>query len=254
MGKWIVGNWKMNGSLELSDNFVPALVEGMSPKASEPGNKVALCPPAPYLLKLADSCENTPLQVGAQNIHPKASGAFTGEISPAILKDLGITLCIIGHSERRQMFGDTNSFVAEKLASLLAEGITPILCVGETLEEREANRQEAVVGEQVKAALEGVTPEQGKQLSLAYEPVWAIGTGRTATPEQANSMHQAIRGMLQTKFGEEIASGIPLLYGGSVNPENAEQLMGQTEINGVLVGGASLKPEQFRSIINQGLS
>jgi triosephosphate isomerase len=212
--------------------------------------------------------------LGAQQVHPVASGAYTGEVSPAMLREFGTALCLVGHSERRQYFGENNAGIAQKVHGLLEAEIRPALCVGETLAEREAGRQQDVIRTQLLEAFQAtvgermgrrhgdivhlehpeISAEQARSLIVAYEPVWAIGTGRTATPEQANEMHAFIRALLTERFGTQVAGGIPLLYGGSVNPGNAGALMAQAEINGALVGGASLKAETFLPIIQQSLN
>jgi len=269
MQTWVVGNWKMNGSVAQVESFVPALLAGLPSGWQERGLRIALCPPHPYLGALGGLLAGSGVALGAQKVFPLASGAFTGEVSPAMLKDVGATLCIVGHSEHRQHFGVTDAFIAEKLHGLFDVGIQPILCVGETLAEREAGRQESVIQTQLLEALLSATeqpasrrrgdishlphpecsPEQARHLIVAYEPVWAIGTGVNATPEQANEMHGFIRGLLSRRFDASTAAELPLLYGGSVNPGNARTLLAQSEINGALVGGASLKPETFLPII-----
>ena len=252
MATWIVGNWKMNGSMALLDELIPALASGLP--ASLGDVKVGVCPPYPYLSAAAQRLNGTPIALGAQNVYPEASGAFTGEVAPAMLAEVGATLCIVGHSERRALMGEKDDFIAAKLKVLLSAGLTPIFCVGETLDEREADRHESVVGGQISAALAGMSAQDGARLIVAYEPVWAIGTGKTATPEQANAMHTFIRGQLSAAFDEATARVIPIQYGGSVNDANAAELLGQPEINGALVGGASLKAPAFLSIIQQALT
>jgi triosephosphate isomerase len=274
MQRWAVGNWKMNGSLGLIDAYVPALLRTLPEGWQARGAGVALCPPYPYLAALGERLRGTGVALGAQQVHPVASGAFTGEVSPSMLAEFGVNLCIVGHSERRQYFGETNPGIAQKVYGLVDAGIAPILCIGETLEQREAGRQEEVIRTQLLEAFrasEGermgrrhgdmvylehpeLTAEQVRRLIVAYEPVWAIGTGRTATPEQANEMHAFIRTLLAERFGAGAAAAIPILYGGSVNPGNVASLMVQPEINGTLVGGASLKPESFLPIIEHSLS
>ena len=274
MDTWIVGNWKMNGSLAQVNAFVPALRAGLPANWAKRHVRIVLCPPHPYLAALGGLLDGSGIGLGAQKVYPLASGAYTGEVSPAMLKDLGVMLCIVGHSEHRQHFGVTDAFIAEKMHGLLAVGIQPILCVGETLEEREAGKQEQVIHTQLTQAFRaasGDTPgrrrgdivrlphpelsaEQARRTLVAYEPVWAIGTGRNATPEQANQMHAYIRTLLAERFGAETAARMPLLYGGSVNPGNAAEILAQPEINGVLVGGASLKPETLLPIIQPSLN
>lgn len=231
-----------------------ALRKGRAPL----GTEVVVCPPFPLLGFAVDALVGSPIAVGAQNVHPAREGAFTGEVSAMMLKEAGVAYGIVGHSERRQIFGESDAFVGEKLKALLAAGIKPILCVGETLEERESGAQEEVVRRQLHGALEIAAQElEGgeaiKTMAVAYEPVWAIGTGQTASPEQANGMHAFLRELLKDR-DPGAAPGIPLLYGGSVNPSNAAELLGQSEIDGVLVGGASLKAESFLAIIHHAAS
>lgn len=273
MNKWIVGNWKMNGRKAHVEAFVPALLNGLPEGLRAGGTRVIVCPPHPYLTQVGALIAGSGVELGAQKVHPLSEGAFTGEVSPAMLAELGVSACIIGHSEHRQHFGVTDAIIAQKLHALVAAGIAPILCVGETLAEREADKQQQVIQTQLLQALQasgtggqGDSPsdvvlaphpelsESGaRRLAIAYEPVWAIGTGHTATPEQANSMHGFIRGILRERYPESLAKSMPILYGGSVNPENAGDLLALPEIDGALVGGASLEPESFLSIINQAL-
>ena len=271
--KWIVGNWKMNGSLEHVAEFVPALLEGLPEAGKLNGTRVAICPPHPYLAAVRERIAGTGVELGAQKVHPLPSGAFTGEVSPAMLAEFGVSMCIIGHSEHRQHFGVTDAIIAQKLHALLAVGITPILCVGETLAERQDGKQEQVIETQLTQALDASQDEQeghsqggvvlvphaeleageARGLAIAYEPVWAIGTGQTATTGQANAMHRFIRGFLQQRYSEKLSRELPILYGGSVNDGNAGELLGQPDIDGALVGGASLKAGPFLSIVNQAL-
>ena len=280
----IVGNWKMNGSLMMVDAFVDEflghLPEGWNKHQYLPDlwntdrTRVVICPPLPYLHVLGEKLKDSGIHLGAQKFHPKSDGAFTGEVSTSMLLDLGVKVCIIGHSERRHLFGESDAYISENLHALVAAGIDPILCVGETLAERESEQQEAVVKRQIQEAVKGspggktggrasdpetekrdpLSTEDAKKLTVAYEPVWAIGTGRTATPQQANEMHAHIRGLLRDSFPRKVADNIKILYGGSVTPDNAEELLHQPEINGALVGGASLKPQSFAAIISQALN
>jgi triosephosphate isomerase len=274
MHTWIVGNWKMNGSLAQVEAFVPALLAGLPEGWQRGALRIAVCPPYPYLGVLGERLAGSGVQLGAQQVHPVASGAYTGEVAPAMLREFGAELCLVGHSERRQYFGETNAGISQKVHGLLEADVTPILCIGETLDEREAGRQQDVIRTQLLEAFQAtegermgrrhgdivhlahpeVSPQQAERLIVAYEPVWAIGTGRTATPEQADEMHAFIRGLLAERFGAGVAAGLPILYGGSVNPGNAGTLMAQPEINGALVGGASLKAETFLPIIQQSLN
>ena len=274
MEKWIVGNWKMNGSLEMVGRFVPELLGGLPEGLPGKNVRIVLCPPLPYLVVVGKKISGSGVELGAQRVHPKSDGAYTGEVSPAMLKDLGVRNCIIGHSERRHYFEESDAYIGEKLHALIAIGIDPILCVGETLKEREAGRQREVVAKQLRGALkestgaapgqrrskqpvvphEKLSEEGARRLIMAYEPVWAIGTGRTPTPEQANAMHGFIRGVLKKFFSEGLSRQVPILYGGSVTPDNAGALMAQPDIDGALVGGASLKAASFLSIIEQALN
>jgi triosephosphate isomerase len=271
MDTWVVGNWKMNGSREQIAAYVPALLAGLPAAVATGATRVGLCPPTPYLATLGAALAGSPVALGAQNVHALDSGAFTGEVSPAMLREMGAVLCLVGHSERRRYFSESDAAIAQKLHGLLSAGLGPILCVGETLTEREAGRQEDVIRSQLVQAFAAsnlgrsgrrvgdvvqrqhpeLSREQATRLILAYEPVWAIGTGVTATPEQAGEMHAYIRALLTERFGAPTAGSIPILYGGSVTAGNAGALMAQREINGSLVGGASLKPEAFLPIIEQ---
>ena len=213
---------------------------------------VAVCPPTVWLEAVAERLRESPVALGAQNVHPEDSGAFTGEVAPAMLREVGARYVIVGHSERRALFSESSAFVAEKVRAVQAAGLTPILCVGETLEERDGGDAEAVVLRQLAASLDGVTldasaPDGPGGLVVAYEPVWAIGTGRTATPEQAQAMHAAIRAALAERFGG--GAGVEILYGGSVKPGNAAELFAQPDLDGALVGGASLEAESFAAIV-----
>ena len=212
--------------------------------------KAAICAPFTQLETLVKAFEGTGIGVGAQNVHFEKEGAYTGEISAAMLQEIGVDYCIVGHSERRQYFGETDETVNRKLKTLFEAGIAPILCVGEVLEEREAGREQEVVRSQVKKAFEGIEGCDAEKVVIAYEPVWAIGTGRTASPQQANEMCACIRMMLDELYGEETADRVVIQYGGSVKPENATDIMNMEEIDGALVGGASLDASKFSEIIN----
>lgn len=213
---------------------------------------VVLCPPFTALSRVSQLLKGSRIELGAQNLHWEKEGAYTGEISAPMLKELGCEYVIVGHSERRQYFGDDDSVVAKKLGAVLAEGMTPILCVGEKLEEREAARTESVLESQIKGALGGFDARQLVDLVVAYEPVWAIGTGKTATSEMAVGAHKFIRKLLDTMFGSPFAEQTRIQYGGSVKPENASELLGESEIDGALVGGASLKADSFLRIVAAG--
>lgn len=245
----IAGNWKMNTRREAA---IALAKEVVSQLAESPAVEVVLCPPYVYLDAVADVLAGTAVELGAQDVYPEADGAFTGEVNPAMLTDIGCRFVILGHSERRQLMGETNAEVSKKLHAALSSNLVPIVCVGETLEQREAEQTEDVVAEQVNGSLEGLDDARAAGIVLAYEPVWAIGTGRTATPEQAEAVHAFIRNLLSEKFGAEVAGQIRIQYGGSVKPANAAELLGQPNIDGALVGGASLKADDFLAIINAG--
>ncbi len=240
----IAGNWKMNGSAEQAEQLVSALLEGF-----EASDRVAMaiCPPAVYLDQVSRQLDGSSVSLGAQNCSEHVSGAYTGELSAAMLLDFGCEYAILGHSERRALYGETDDQVADKFAAVKAAGLKPILCVGETLEEREAGRTLAVVSSQVAAVLDRFGESAFEQAVIAYEPVWAIGTGKTATPEQAQEVHAAIRAQVAEISGS-VAEKVQILYGGSVNAANAEELLAMSDIDGGLVGGASLKAQEFLAI------
>ena len=240
--KLIAGNWKMNGSLAANEALVKALIAG-SASASV---SVALCVPSVYLAQVGGLISGTALQLGSQDVSAHEVGAFTGEISATMLREFGVRFAIVGHSERRQYHGETDALVATKAQRALASGITPIVCVGETLEEREAGRTEEVVKRQLAAVIH-TNGHCISEIAVAYEPVWAIGTGKTATPEQAQHVHSVLRAQLQAATSH--ADRVHILYGGSMNAANAAQLLAQPDIDGGLVGGASLKAVDFLSII-----
>ena len=238
----IAGNWKMNGSLADNDALVRALLTGMDGTACQ----VAVCVPAPYLAQVQMLRSGSALELGAQDVSQHEKGAYTGEVSAAMLKEFGVRYAIVGHSERRQYHGETDALVAEKAKTALAAGITPIVCVGETLGERESGRTEDVVKRQMAAVIHA-NGHCISEIVVAYEPVWAIGTGKTATPEQAQQVHALLRAQL--KAASAHADRIHILYGGSMNAANAGALLGQPDIDGGLVGGASLKAADFLQII-----
>ncbi|MBT9508424.1 triose-phosphate isomerase [Rhodoferax sp.] len=240
--KLIAGNWKMNGSLAANDALVKALVAGMAASTCH----VALCVPSVYLAQCQALMAGTAIDLGAQDLSQHEAGAFTGEISGAMLKEFGVRYCIVGHSERRQYHGETDALVAAKTQRALASGITPIVCVGETLAEREAGKTEEVVKRQLAAVIHA-NGHCISEIVVAYEPVWAIGTGKTATTEQAQQVHAVLRAQLKAATNQ--ADRIHILYGGSMNAANAAQLLAQPDIDGGLVGGASLKAPDFLSII-----
>ena len=238
----IAGNWKMNGSL----SSVIELVEGIV--AGDRGNaELAVCPPAVYLMKVGGMLADSGVALGAQNVCDQASGAYTGEVSAAMLLEAGCRYAIVGHSERRSLYGESDQLVAARFAMAIEGGLTPILCVGETLEEREEGVTEAVVARQIDAVLENSGIEAIGKSVIAYEPVWAIGTGKVATPEQAQEVHASIRGKLASSDAD-VAQRVQILYGGSMNPSNAAELLAQADIDGGLIGGASLKAPDFLAI------
>lgn len=240
----VAGNWKMNGSLESVRSLLDGIRRGIDQvKRAE----VAVCPPYVFIPETEKLLAGSPIGWGGQDLSTEASGAYTGEIAANMLKDFGCKYVIVGHSERRTYHAESDELVARKYAVARAAGLVPILCVGETLEEREAGITEAVVARQLDALIELEGVEALAQGVVAYEPVWAIGTGKTATPEQAQEVHAFIRGRIAGKSGE-VAEGLRILYGGSMKPDNAQELMGKTDIDGGLIGGASLKAEDFLGI------
>ena len=242
---FVAGNWKMNKTGEDARTLVSQLIPELQ-AASQIDS--ALCPPFPYLMAVANMLSGTGIQLGAQNMYWEESGAYTGEVSPKMVAEF-CQCVILGHSERRAYFGETDETVNKKVKAAFAAGLTPIVCVGETLEENEANRTEEVVVRQVKEGLKGLSVEQAMTLVVAYEPVWAIGTGRAATAEGANAvLADYIRPALQSMYGPEVAQAVRIQYGGSVNAKNAAEFFAQPDIDGALVGGASLKSADFAAI------
>jgi len=248
---FIAGNWKMNLNRGQSLSLVQSLVESLRGVS---GVDIAVCPPAVYLGELGKALYATNIGLGAQNANSKSEGAYTGEISCSMLKDVGCRYVILGHSERRAIYGETDSMVNEKLHAVLAAGLTPIVCVGETLEQREAGQTQQVVRSQCMGSLAGLTEDQMLKTVLAYEPVWAIGTGKTASPAQAEEVHKDIRSLLETQFSVGTAQRVIVLYGGSVKADNAQELLSEPNIDGALVGGASLKQDSFEGIIKAATS
>jgi triosephosphate isomerase len=244
--KLIAANWKMYKdpaqTKEFFHGFLPMV-------AKHDRDEIVVCPPYIDLHAAIESAKGSQVAVGAQNVYWKTEGAFTGEISPTMLVAVGCTHVIIGHSERRQYFGETDDTVNLKLKAALEHGLTPIVCVGEVLEEREAGLTEDVLRRQCMRAFSTLSAKKAAKLVVAYEPVWAIGTGKTATPEMASDAHVLIRGEAAKAFGDDFGAGLRILYGGSVKPENAKALMSQEEIDGALVGGASLDPKSFAAIV-----
>ena len=242
----LAGNWKMNllsGDVRPFAKRLRELAERRSRR------EVLVCVPFVLIPEAVRAFKGSHIAVGAQDVSPEPKGARTGEVSAAQLRDAGAKYVIVGHSERRQYQGETDSLVSRKLAAAQSEGLTPILCVGETLEQRETGIQNELVSLQVKAALRGMTEEQVRRTVIAYEPIWAIGTGRTATPEQAQEMCARIRACLRELYGARAARAVPVLYGGSMNGDNARSLLRQPDVDGGLIGGASLDPEKFARII-----
>ena len=243
--KFICGNWKMFKS----PAEAATLVRELRARVADTGAQVAVAPPFVSLHAAREALAGSKVQLFAQNCHWEKQGAFTGEVSAPMLKALGCDGVILGHSERRQLFGETDETVNQRLKSVLAEQLLPIVCIGETLAEREAGNTWAVVSRQTRGALAGLSTEQLLQVTLAYEPVWAIGTGKTATTEQAQEVHGQLRGLLRELGGANVADAVRIQYGGSVKPDNAAELLSQPDIDGALVGGASLKADDFARII-----
>lgn len=244
--KVIAGNWKMN----MLPNEAISFIEQITPLIKDTKNEVILCVPYIDLFYSLLTAQNTNIKIGAQNMHWEEKGAYTGEVSGQMLKSIGVEYVIIGHSERRQYFAETDETVNKKVKSALANELKPIICVGETLEQRETGEAETIITKQTMLALEGISKEQMQNVILAYEPIWAIGTGKTATSEDANNSIKAIRNKVEELYGREIAEEVIILYGGSVKAENAKELFSTTDIDGGLVGGASLKVEEFSKIVS----
>lgn len=242
----VAGNWKMNKTSDEAESLVKGVVDAVS---AVQGVDVVVCPPFTALERVAGVVKNTQVGLGAQNMHWEAEGAFTGEVSGAMLLTCGCEYVILGHSERRQYFGETDQTVNNRLKSALKAGLIPIVCVGETLEERKSEVTNQVVRKQVTGALDGFLADELDTLVLAYEPVWAIGTGLTATPDQAEAVHGVIRQVLQDLYNETIAQSIRIQYGGSVKPDNATELFSQPNIDGGLIGGAALDADSFAAIV-----
>ncbi|MEW5895594.1 MAG: triose-phosphate isomerase [Candidatus Omnitrophota bacterium] len=243
---FVAGNWKMNNTITQAIELVNGLKREIGDVEEV---DMAVCPTAVCLVETVDTAVDSNIKVGAQNIYWEDSGAFTGEISASMVKEAGATYVILGHSERRQFFGDTNETVNKKIRAALSHGLLPIACIGESLEEREAGKTMAVIQEQCAGTFAGLTAEEMEKITVAYEPIWAIGTGKTATSQQAQEVHAFIRKWLEGRFGQETAQVIRIQYGGSVKPENTADLLSQSDIDGALVGGASLKVDSFSGII-----
>ena len=244
--KVIAGNWKMN----MLPNEAIKFIEDLEPLVKETQNEVILCVPYTDLFYALLTAQGTNIKIGAQNMHFEENGAYTGEISGAMLKSINVEYVIIGHSERRQYFSETDETVNKKVKSAFKNGLKPIVCVGETLEQRESGETNKIITNQVKLALQGLTEEQVGKTIIAYEPIWAIGTGKTATKEDANNSIKAIRNKIAEIYGQKVADGVIIQYGGSVKSTNAKELFEMSDIDGGLVGGASLKAEEFSKIVN----
>ncbi|MGI9456144.1 MAG: triose-phosphate isomerase [Aeoliella sp.] len=241
----IAGNWKMN----TDHTSAIALAEGVAAGAADVTEAdLLVCPPSIYLESVGKALAGSPVALGAQNMYAEANGAFTGEISASMLTDIGAEYVILGHSERRVVMGETDAEVNQKTLAALAAGLVPIVCLGELLEQREAGNTEAVIAEQFTGSLAGLSSEQVAYLVIAYEPVWAIGTGKVATPDQAEEVHADLRRLLHERYNAETAGQVRILYGGSVKPGNAAELMSQSNVDGALVGGASLQAADFLGI------
>ena len=244
--KVIAGNWKMN---MLPDETIK-FIDEIAPLVKDTENEVILCVPYTDLFYALITAQNTNIKIGAQNMHWEEKGAFTGEVSGKMLKAIGVKYVIIGHSERRQYFAETDESVNKKIKAAFENNLNPIVCVGETLEQREEGKTEEIITNQTRLALEGLTNEQVKNTIIAYEPIWAIGTGKTATSEDANNSIKAIRKEIEKNYGKEVAEEVIIQYGGSVKSQNAKELFTTSDIDGGLVGGASLKVEEFSKIVN----
>ena len=244
--KVIAGNWKMN----MLPGDTVKFIEELAPLVKDSENEVILCVPYTDLFYAWHSTEGTNIHIGAENMHWEEKGAYTGEVSGQMLKSIGVEYVIIGHSERRAYFAETDETVNKKIKSAFANELKPIVCVGETLEQREEGKTEEIITKQVELALEGLTNEQVKNIIIAYEPIWAIGTGKTATSEDANNSIKAIRNKISSIYGKDIAEKVIIQYGGSVKASNAKELFETSDIDGALVGGASLKVDEFAKIVN----
>ncbi|WP_226671564.1 triose-phosphate isomerase [Metabacillus litoralis] len=242
----IAGNWKMNKVSSEAKSFIEE-VKGLVPSTESVDSVV--CAPALFLESLVIATKGTDLEIGAQNMHFEENGAFTGEISPVALKDIGVSYVVLGHSERREMFAETDESVNKKTLAAFKHGLTPIVCCGETLEEREAGKTNDLVGNQVKQALQGLSEDQVKQTVIAYEPIWAIGTGKSSSAEDANEVCAHIRNVVAEQFSTDAAEAVRIQYGGSVKPANIKEYMAQPDIDGALVGGASLEAQSFLQLV-----
>lgn len=245
----VAGNWKMNKNVQESNQLATEIVNNVKDLALD-NTRVIVTPTFVNLSEVVNVTKGSAVEVAAQNMHQAKSGAYTGEISAEMLTSLGLKTVILGHSERREYFGETDAILAEKVDAALANNLEVVFCFGEVLEDRKSDNHFKVVESQIKNAIFHLEASAWKNIVLAYEPVWAIGTGETASPEQAQAMHLAIRDFLKSSYGNEVAETIPILYGGSVKPANAKEIFGQADVDGGLVGGASLKAESFAAIVN----
>ena len=244
----VAGNWKMNKTFSEADELISEIMDKLEETNLDANTQMIICPPFPFLEMASDYSDESYFAVGAQNVSDQESGAYTGEVSAAMLESMELDYCIVGHSERRAYYHESNEIVARKVNQLLAHNLRPIVCCGEVLEEREANRQFEVVKTQIVNGLFHLTPEQFSDVVIAYEPVWAIGTGKTATPEQAQEIHAYIRSLIAEKYGKEVADNTSILYGGSCKPGNAKELFANPDVDGGLIGGAALKADDFMAI------
>ncbi len=244
--KVIAGNWKMNMDLHQSQKLVSEILNGLGKDSRA---EVIVCPPFTSLSEVSSLSKGTQLKLGAQNMYYEESGAYTAEISADMLKSVGCEYVILGHSERRVIFNESDELINKKIKTALVKELKPIFCIGELLEQRERGETMNVISSQIEKGLEGITSDQMKKIIIAYEPVWAIGTGKTATPQQANEVHLFIRELVAKKFSSSVAENLIIQYGGSVKPDNSAELLSQKDIDGALVGGACLKADSFLSII-----
>ena len=244
----VAGNWKMNKKFDEADELVDNIMTQLEENELGENTMMIICPPFPYLEMCTDYSNDSYFAVGAQNVNDNEKGAYTGEVSAEMLESMDIPYCIVGHSERRAYYGETDATVARKVNQLLLHDIKPIVCCGEVLEEREAGKQFDVVKRQITDGLFHLTAEQFANIIIAYEPVWAIGTGKTATPEQAQEIHAYIRSLIAEKYGKEVADETSILYGGSCKPSNAKELFANPDVDGGLIGGASLNADDFVKI------
>jgi triosephosphate isomerase (TIM) len=244
--KIIAGNWKMNKTFSEAEDFLTELTDNLEPLDLS-AVEVIVCPPSLYLELASDFAQESELAVGAQNCSDKEFGAYTGEISAPMLDSMELEYCIVGHSERRQYYSETDESVNAKIVSLLGNGITPIVCIGESLQQRENDETEKIILSQLKGAFNNI--DFNKEILIAYEPIWAIGTGKTASPQQAQDIHKLIRNWLKDNYGIDVAEAIHILYGGSMKPDNVKELLKQADIDGGLIGGASLDSTKFSSMI-----